>query len=137
VNDEDAVAFGFRDADEQAAYGSPPLPHQILAIDLAAIRERGVNAAAGDAVSHLTRDGGPDDGFWIHVDADVLDDAIMPAVDYRLAGGLSWNELIRTLGVVIQSGRAVGLELTIYNPTLDPEGTGARELVRVLADALA
>jgi arginase len=137
VNDEDAVAFGFRDADEQAAYGSPPLPKQLFAVDLGTIRNRGVDAAVRDAVAHLTRDGGPDQGFWMHVDADVLDDAIMPAVDYRLPGGLSWNELTRTLRVAVQSGRAVGLEVTIYNPKLDSDGTGARELVRVIGDALA
>ena len=27
-------------------------------------------------------------GFWMHLDADVLDDDLMPAVDYRIPGGL-------------------------------------------------
>ena len=27
------------------------------------------------------------EGFWIHVDADVLDDAVMPAVEYHLRAG--------------------------------------------------
>jgi arginase len=137
VHDEDAVAFGFRDADEQTHYRSPPLPAQLLAVDLAAVRRGGVDAAARAAVGHLTRDGGPDRGFWIHVDADVLDDAIMPAVDYRLPDGLSWSELTQTLRVALQSGRAVGLELTIYNPKLDADGTGALELVRLLESAFA
>jgi arginase len=137
VGDKDVVAFGFRDADEQAAYGSQPLPPQLLAFDLATIRTRGVHAAAREAVAHLTREGGPDRGFWIHVDADVLDDAIMPAVDYRLADGLSWGELTQVLHIAIRSGRAVGLEVTIYNPTLDPGGAGARDLAGVLGDALA
>ncbi len=136
VHDEDAVAFGFRDGAEQAAYGSPPLPDRLLAFDLAAIRSRGVEAAARDAVAHLTRDDGPKGGFWIHVDADVLDDAIMPAVDYRLPGGLTWDELTSTLRLAIQSRRAVGLEVTIYNPLLDADRTSARELVRTMGDAL-
>jgi arginase len=137
VNDEDVVAFGFRDGDEQAAYRSPPLPAQLLAVDLRAVRRDGVDAAARAAVAHLTRDGGPERGFWIHVDADVLDDAIMPAVDYRLSDGLSWSELTRTLSVALQSDRAVGLELTIYNPKLDSDSTGALQLVRLLEAALA
>ena len=33
------------------------------------------------------------DGFWVHLDADVLDDAIMPAVDYRMPDGLRFDEL--------------------------------------------
>lgn len=137
IPDEDVVVFGFRDADEQAAYGSQPLPQELVAFDLAAVRSRGIDTAARDAVRHLTRNGGPDAGFWIHVDADVLDDVIMPAVDYRLPGGLSWKELTTVLRVAIQSRRSVGLEVTIYNPQLDPDGTGAHELVRVMADALA
>jgi arginase len=135
VSDEDVVAFGFRDADEQAAYGSQPLPPDLVAFDLAAVRSRGIDAAAREAIGHLTRDGGPDRGFWIHVDADVLDDAIMPAVDYRLPDGLSWEELTRVLSRAIRSRRAVGLELTIYNPQLDSDKGGARGLVRVVGDA--
>jgi arginase len=137
IDDEDVVAFGFRDADEQAAYGSQPLPRELVSFDLATVRSRGIDAAARDAVSRLTRNGGPDAGFWIHVDADVLDDAIMPAVDYRQPGGLSWKELTTVLSIAIQSGRAVGLEVTIYNPQLDPDGAGGPGLVRVIGDALA
>jgi arginase len=136
VNDGDAVAFGYRDAEEQTAYGSQPLPPELPAFDLARIRGRGVDAAASEAVAHLTRSGGPDGGFWIHVDADVLHDEIMPAVDYRLPDGLSWDELTAALRIAIQSGRAVGLEVTIYNPKLDPGGEGARGLVDALAHAL-
>lgn len=137
VNDEDVVAFGYRDAEEQAMYGSQPLPPQLCAIDLGRIRSSGVNVAARAAVAHLTRDRGPDGGFWMHVDADVLDDAIMPAVDYRLPDGLSWEELTTAMRVAIESGRVVGLEVTIYNPKLDPDGAGARGLINVIADALA
>jgi arginase len=137
VRDEDVVLFGFRDGDEQAEYGSQPLPDELLAFDLPAIRHRGAESCARSAAAHLTRNGGADAGFWIHLDADVLDDAIMPAVDYRLPGGLSWDELAATLTVAIQSQRAVGMEVTIYNPTLDPDRACARGLVRVVGDALS
>jgi arginase len=137
VDDQDVVAFGFRDADEQAHYGSQPLPHRLKAIDLPSIRARGIDAAARDAIAHLTRDDGPDRGFWIHVDADVLDDAIMPAVDYRLPGGLAWEELTAVLRTALESGRAAGLEVTIYNPKLDADGAGARGLVDAICTALS
>jgi arginase len=136
VHDEDVVAFGFRDAEEQAAYGSQPLPSTLKAIDLPWIRAHGIDAAAHEAVAHLTRDDGPG-GFWIHVDADVLDDGIMPAVDYRLPGGLSWDELTTAMRVAFESGRAAGLEVTIYNPKLDPDGAGARGLTNAIVNALA
>jgi len=136
VRDDDVVAFGFRDADEQVKYGSPPLPPGLRAVDLPSIRSRGLDVAAREAVAHLTRTSGPDRGFWIHLDADVLDDAIMPAVDYRLPGGLSWKDLTGVLRVAVESRRAVGLEVTIYNPTLDPSGESARGLVSAIGDAL-
>jgi arginase len=137
VRDDDVVALGVRDADEQVAYGSQPLPDELVSLDLGTIRERGIDAATINAITHLTRSNGPEAGFWIHVDADVLDDAVMPAVDYRLAGGLSWDELTRALRVAVQSRRAVGVELTIYNPQFDAEGTGANGLVQMMADVLA
>jgi len=134
VRSEDAVAFGFRDADEQAEYGSQPLPRDLLAFDLSAIRESGVDQAASAAVAHLAR---PElDGFFIHVDADCLHDDAMPAVDYRLADGLTAGELKRVLQLALASGRAVGLELTIYNPALDRDGEAGRLLAGLIAEAL-
>jgi arginase len=34
------------------------------------------------------------DGVWLHIDADCLDDALVPAVDWRAEGGLSTGELV-------------------------------------------
>ena len=134
VRDEDAVAFAFRDAEEQASYGSQPLPPNLRAFDLATVHARGVENAAREAVDHLTRDGL--DGFFIHVDADCLDDAIMPAVDYRIPDGLSWDELVKTLQIAVASGRVVGLEIAIYNPSLDTDGSAGRGLVDALVRGL-
>ena len=135
VRDEDVVVFGYRDAEEQAEYGSQLLAPRILAIDLAAIRRRGIEAAIADALRHLTRQDAPEH-FWIHLDSDVLDDAIMPAVDYRIPGGLSWNELSAALGASVASGRARGLEVTIYNPKLDPGGGAGRGLANAVIAGL-
>jgi arginase len=135
IRPADAVAFGFRDAEDQAEYGSQPLPDDLRAFDLPAIRRMGIAAAADEAIGHLTRS--DLDGFWIHVDADCLDDAIMPAVDFRLPGGLSADELRIVLNKAMASGRAVGLEVTIYNPALDPERRAGKLLANLLVGALA
>jgi arginase len=134
VRDEDVVVLGFRDAAQAAADGSQPLPRTIRAIDLASVREHGAEPAARLALAHLGRRDGPD-GFLIHLDVDVLDDAIMPAVAYRLPGGLSREELTTVLRLVVASDQAVGLEITIFNPSLDPDGSIAQTLVELLADA--
>ncbi|AZO78972.1 MULTISPECIES: arginase family protein [unclassified Bosea (in: a-proteobacteria)] len=134
VRPEDAVAFGYRDHEDQAEYGSQPLPPKLKAYDLAAIRRLGRKSAARAAIDHLTRE--ELDGFFIHVDADVLDDAIMPAVDFRIPGGISWAELGAVLDIALASGKAIGLEVTIYNPELDQDGGAGSGLADVLAKAL-
>ena len=111
-----------------------PLAADILALDLATVRQMGVEGAAHAALDRLTR---PEiEGFFVHLDADCLDDRIMPAVDYRLPDGFGWSDLASILVTVLTSGRAVGLEVTIYNPALDEDGTAGRELTNVLAAAL-
>ncbi len=134
VRPEDAVAFAFRDHEDQAKFHSQPLPAALMACDLHAIRRLGVEAAARAAVDHLTR--AELDGFFIHIDADCLDDAIMPAVDFRMPDGLSWDELSAALRIILASGKAVGLEVAIYNPRLDEDGSAGRGLADVLAATL-
>ena len=86
VRDEDVVALGMRDEAEAAEYGSQRLPATLRSYDLSTLRRIGVARTMEQALEHL----GDVDGIWIHFDADALDDAVMPAVDYRLPGGLSW-----------------------------------------------
>lgn len=133
VRDEDAVAFGFRDAGEQRQFGSQPLPPQLLALDLTQVRRLGVARAAQLAVDHLAR---IPNGFFIHLDADVVSDDLMPAVDYRIPDGLTWDELRTVLQLALASGRAVGIEVTIYNPSLDADGESGRGLARTLVESL-
>ncbi|HZD59758.1 MAG TPA: arginase family protein [Anaerolineae bacterium] len=135
VCDEDAVVFGFRDAEEAARYGSQDVHATGMHVfDLSYIRSVGINSAAQRAVDHLTRDTLA--GFWIHIDADVLDDTIMPAVDYRLEGGLTFDELSSTLQILLAPGKAVGIDVTIFNPMLDPDGSIARELTHSIVNGL-
>ena len=134
VRPTDTVAFGFRDADEQYQYGSQPLAADILALDLTTVRQMGVERAMQAALDRLTR---PEmEGFLIHLDADCLDDRIMPAVDYRLPDGFSWSDVTSILRVAVGSRRAVGMEVTIYNPALDEDRRAGRELTNVLVAAL-
>lgn len=134
VQPEDTVAFGYRDHDDQAEFGSQPLPASLLALDLPTVRGMGIENAVRAAVAHVTR--AELDGFFIHLDADCLDDELMSAVDFRVPGGFSYEELTITLRIALASGKAVGLEVAIYNPTLDEDGSAGRGLVEVLAAAL-
>jgi arginase len=135
VRPEDAAAFAFRDHEDQAEYGSQALAPGLKAVDLPTVRRLGLEAAARLAVEHVGRT--ELEGFFIHVDADCLDDAVMPAVDYRIPGGLSLEELAATIRMALASGKAVGIEVAIYNPDLDPDGVAGRALADCIASALA
>jgi arginase len=135
VHSSDVVLFGRRDADEAEQAGSRRVEDtDATIIDLTAVRTHGVADHAAAAVRELTRPELP--GFWIHLDVGVVDDALMPAVDYRLAGGLSWEELTTVLRMGPASGTALGLDVTIFNPTLDPDGAAARGLAMAIEEAL-
>jgi arginase len=135
VRDDDVVHVGRRDAEQAEADGSQRIEDTgIAVIDYDAVRARGIEQAALDALEMLQR---PEvKGFWIHVDCDVLDDAVMPAVDYRLPGGLSFDELETVVRAAVESGDAVGIEVTIFNPSLDADGSIASALVECLGSAL-
>jgi arginase len=136
VRDEDVVALGRRDARDAEEHGSQRIEDtDIEVMDLAAVRRQGAAGAAARALERLGNRAL--DGFWIHLDADVLDDAIMPAVDYRMPDGLRWEELSSILGAAIVSGRALGIDVTIFNPSLDETGAIAPAFVEALATGLA
>lgn len=134
VQDSDVVVLGVRDAEEAASYGSQLPPPEMRVIDLTEVRRSGVEAAAQEACERVSRQVLA--GFWIHLDVDALDDAVMPAVDYRLPGGLSLDELRIILRTALRSPGAAGLEVTIFNPHLDRDGGIARALVEAIVDSM-
>ena len=75
-------------------------------------------------------------GVWIHLDVDVLDDAIMPAVDSRQPDGLSFTELEALLDPLLTTERVVGMDVTIYDPNRDPDGAAGRALADGLVSLL-
>jgi len=101
---------------------------------------------------HQLRDTGPEDcarsflnminsrgleGFWIHLDVDVLDDELMPAVDSREKGGLSYAELRAILNTLLASPKAAGIVITILDPDLDPDMRYTQEFVREIGPLLS
>ena len=117
VRDEDIFALGEREDDPVTRDARES---GIEVWNLSVVREVGPGEAAARAVDALRANGV--DGFWIHLDADVLDDEVMPAVDSRQTGGLSYAQLIELLRVLLRSDLAVGMQVTIFDPELDPTG---------------
>jgi arginase len=74
--------------------------------------------------------------FWIHLDADVVDATEMPAVDCPERDGPNLHYVGELIRVLVEDNRALGLNLTIYDPDLDPKGSCAAALANLLVEAL-
>ena len=132
VRDEDVAVLGIRDDDEALA----ELRASALSVsEVARLRAAGPAATARIALRRLERSGL--DGYWLHLDADILDPAIMPAVDSPDPGGLGHDELAALLTTLVTSPHCVGLDVTTFDPDLDPDSRLARGLTDTLVTALA
>lgn len=126
----DVVQLGLRDDDEALAEIRGLLGDVVPA---SAVLGDGVARAAERVLDVVDR---PDlDGFWIHIDLDVLDESVMPAVDSPSPGGLMPAELISLLREL--APRAAGAHVGIYDPDLDPDGRYADTVVDCIVEGLA
>ncbi len=76
------------------------------------------------------------DGFWVHLDVDILDEDVMPAVDSPSPGGLDPDELTLLLSDLVRHRAAVGIDICIFDPDLDPDGRHAETLADVVHQTL-
>jgi len=131
IQPSDVVVFGYRLPTPNER--SPDAPHPpMTAFSLDRIRMEGIDQTTVAAVKHLE---GCGLGFWIHIDVDVLSPDWMPAVDSPDPGGMTPTELTKSLKRAIASRKCAGMELTIYDPELDPTGRCATAIVDILSNA--
>jgi arginase len=126
----DTAHIGCRDSDEHLAETRQTLGAVVPAAELT---EQGVPSAA--AVARRAASGPGLGGYWLHLDVDVLEPAIMPAVDSPSPGGLDVHQLT-TLLTELAAG-AVGAQVTVFDPDLDPSGDHARLISDILIQGLA
>jgi arginase len=131
VRDEDVSVLGIRDYDECRDELSALKIQFAIAEDI----RHDAEAVAREALMRL--ESMELSGFWVHMDADVLDPSVMPAVDSPDPNGLAIDEVRRLLRMLLASPRCAGLQLTIYDPDLDPEARCARVLADLIEQVLA
>ncbi|MEV3870273.1 arginase family protein [Streptomyces sp. NPDC049906] len=130
LRDEDVRLFGIRDEDEDRAELAAL---HIPVATVGEIRQRGAADLARAAERSFASD--VHRGFWVHLDADVLDPSVMPAVDSPDPHGLLPREVSELLRPLLASPRCAGLNVTIYDPDLDPDGTAGDLLTDLVVDA--
>ena len=134
VRPDDTIVLGPRDRDELAAVNVPSIASTVtfhddralLATDLATTSKaltRQVHATAAH--------------WWFHLDLDVLATRSFSAIRYPQPGGLSWSHIETIADAALKAPGLIGWNITIYNPDLDPSGTGAVQIVTFLETMLS
>jgi arginase len=134
---DDVALIGRRDEGQWyghealAVSGILDLPWAAIAPDGTAVRP---TALAETASTVLDRVAAADvGGFWIHVDADALNPDVMPAVGSPEPGGPDIDELATLLAPLVDHSKALGIAVSLYDPSLDPDRSSAPRLVELLA----
>ncbi|MEO3416973.1 arginase family protein [Roseovarius sp. CAU 1744] len=132
---EHTILFGNRDDHDVIEDNAMRLPATaLLHLPLSSLGVDPLRQARSAIAARL----GTERRFWVHLDVDVIEDADMYAVDYRLPGGLPLSQLARVLDYLMSTGRVLGMDVTIYNPRLDgADYPCGRRLVELLNTCFA
>ncbi len=103
----------------------------IYALTAPDVREQHPAQVGADAAAQL--EGRP---AWLHLDLDVLDEGVFPAVSYPQSLGLGWDELAELVQPLVAAPNLLGVSVADFNPDLDTDGTYAVEVVERLRAVL-
>jgi arginase len=102
--------------------------------DLKSLRNSDTGACVRSFFDSVSKD--KPDGFWVHLDVDVLDPLIMPAVDSPDPDGLNYPELIGLLNALLSHPLCTGMEITILDPDRDPDGKIVKEFAEQIGNCI-
>ncbi|WP_261300119.1 arginase family protein [Sphingomonas alpina] len=127
VDDLQVVQIGERES-EVADYSFPDFrTSSIHKMTIESFLRDGPARAGAQALARSTG------RVWLHVDVDVLDQSIMPAVDSPGTPGMTFDQLSGLIRTLLVSGRLAGANIAIFDPELDPTGAIAGRLAHCIA----
>ncbi|MET0945825.1 MAG: arginase family protein [Flavobacterium sp.] len=125
IKEENLWCVGNREYDDE--YENEIRNSSATYLSLAMLRKQGIKNCVNSFRSEIQSKNL--DGFWLHIDVDVLNDAVMPCVDSRTPDGLNYEEFNELTSDLFQSEKLSGLEITILDPDLDTSGHYTREFI--------
>ncbi len=125
IKEENLWCVGNREYDDE--YENQIRNSDATYISLKELREKGISNCVESFLSAVKSKNL--DGFWLHIDVDVLNDSIMPCVDSRTPDGLSYDEFNDLTSYLFESDKLSGLEITILDPDLDQTGQYTKDFV--------
>ncbi len=135
LQDQCVVQLGERETLDKDWVWPDVLDTEITVIDVHEAVAQGSSKTIGKIEAILQR--GADRPIWLHLDVDVMDQAIMPAVDSPGSPGLSPEFLVSVCRHVLTHHPCAGMTVTVFDPDLDPAGEYASLIVKLLKDVFA
>jgi arginase len=135
AEDADVVQLGERNAYDPnfSKFYGDVVRTGIKRMNVQDVLKVGVENSAREAMAYLHERGL--DRCWLHVDLDVVDQSELPAVDSPGSPGLTFAQLSTLLAALRRSGRIAGANVAIYDPSLDPTGRYAKDIVACVGRA--
>ena len=125
IKEENLWCVGNREYDDE--YENEIRNSTATYVSLDRLRKQGISNCIKSFLSEIENKNL--DGFWLHIDVDVLNDAVMPCVDSRTPDGLTYDEFNELTLFLFQSKKLSGLEITILDPDLDETGQYTKDFV--------
>ncbi|WP_428228512.1 arginase family protein [Flavobacterium sp.] len=130
IKEENLWCVGNREYDDE--YENEIRNSAATYLSLHELRKQGISNSVQSFLSEIENKNL--DGFWLHIDADVLNDSIMPCVDSRTPNGLTYEEFNELTSYLFQSPKLSGLEITILDPDLDATGNYTKDFVENISN---
>lgn len=125
IKEENLWCVGNREYDDE--YENEIRKSSATYISLQELRKQGITKSVKTFLSEVENKNL--DGFWLHIDVDVLNDDIMPCVDSRTPDGLTYEEFNELTSYLFETQKLSGLEITILDPDLDETGQYTKDFV--------
>ena len=93
------------------------------------VRKNGAADVAEEAARHLDN---RSDWIACHLDVDVVDPGLIPAVNYPTPDGLTIEETIVVIRRLLGTGKMRVLELAAYNPSKDRGASSANRIMELM-----
>jgi len=131
LNERDVIQLGERE-NRDPDFAWPDVNWtDIERIDVFEARNIGSSAVLDKIFQRLALSS--DQDFWVHFDVDVLDQEIMPAVDFPVSPGLDVEDLVHILSRCVSDPACLGMTVTVFDPDLDPDSRYAKVIVDILS----
>ena len=104
-----------------------------LLISISEIRERGIAAALTRALDHVSHC----EALFVDCDIDVIDRSQFPAAPGARPGGMSAADYFEATRILASEPKVRAIDLTEWDPPLDPTDLSALSAARWVAECLA